>query len=54
MIEERNIERRCGWPLCANLLKDVPTAKYHISLERRVVVDLTERKAWHDSIEADT
>ena len=44
VVEERHIELLCGWPMCSNILSDVPTARYHVSLRRRIVLDLTHRK----------
>ena len=44
VVEERNIERLCGYPGCDKQLGPVPRQKYHISLERKQVFDLTERK----------
>ena len=44
LIEERFIEKLCGWPLCSHMLTDIPKAKYHISMKQRKVLDITERK----------
>ena len=43
-MEERNIERLCGYPMCDRKLGPISRQKYHISVERRQVFDLTERK----------
>lgn len=48
VIDERHIELLCGWPMCSNKLGDVPTARYHVSVRRRVVVDLTQRKVYRN------
>ncbi|CAM0138275.1 unnamed protein product [Umbelopsis sp. WA50703] len=41
VVEERNLEDWCGYPLCANTRKKV-TSKYKISLSERKVFDQTE------------
>lgn len=41
VIEERNLEDWCGYPLCSNTRK-VVTSKYKISLSERKVFDQTE------------
>lgn len=43
-MEERNIGKLCGYPVCSHQLGPVPRQKYHISVEKRQVFDLTERK----------
>ena len=43
-MEERNIEGLCGYPCCERQLGVVPQQKYHISVQRKLVLDLTERK----------
>ena len=44
VVEERNIERLCGYPMCDRKLGPISRQKYHISVERRQVFDVTERK----------
>ena len=44
VVEERNIGGLCGYPLCPQSLGPIPQQKYHISVQRKQVVDLTERK----------
>lgn len=44
VVEERTIERLCGYPLCGCGLGHVTKQRYHISVQRREVLDLTERK----------
>lgn len=47
VVEERTIERLCGYPLCGCGLGHVTKQRYHISVQRREVLDLTERKVEH-------
>ncbi|XP_058817130.1 putative RNA polymerase II subunit B1 CTD phosphatase RPAP2 homolog [Topomyia yanbarensis] len=44
VIEERAIQRMCGYPLCSKQLTNVPKQKYVISLSNKKVYDITERK----------
>ena len=44
VVEERNIEWLCGYPMCDRKLGPISRQKYHISVERQQVFDLTERK----------
>uniref|UniRef100_A0A240PJX9 RNA polymerase II subunit B1 CTD phosphatase RPAP2 homolog n=1 Tax=Anopheles atroparvus TaxID=41427 RepID=A0A240PJX9_ANOAO len=44
IVQERAIEKLCGYPLCDNELKDIPKQKYVISVARTKVYDITERK----------
>lgn len=45
VVEERNIEHLCGYPLCNAHMKGIPQLqKYHISVKNKQVYDLTERK----------
>ena len=44
VIDERNIEHLCGYPLCGTGLGPATIQRYHISYEKKQVYDLTERK----------
>ena len=44
VVEERNIGSLCGYPPCSNPLGPQPQQKYHISLAKKKVFDLTQRK----------
>ncbi|KAH8249724.1 hypothetical protein KR032_011787, partial [Drosophila birchii] len=44
VVDERDINKLCGYPLCSNLLEKVPKQKYAISVSKNKVYDLTERK----------
>ena len=44
VVEERNIEHLCGYPLCDNLIESFSRQKFHISVKNKQVYDLTERK----------
>ncbi|KAA0719021.1 putative RNA polymerase II subunit B1 CTD phosphatase rpap2 [Triplophysa tibetana] len=43
-VEERSIAKLCGYPLCSNKLKNVPTQQFTISTKTNRVFDITERK----------
>lgn len=44
VVDERNIESVCGYPLCGNPLGPTPKQKYLISVAKKQILDLTERK----------
>ncbi|XP_062549071.1 putative RNA polymerase II subunit B1 CTD phosphatase RPAP2 [Armigeres subalbatus] len=44
VIQERAIQKVCGYPLCAKELLNIPQQKYVISLSNKKVYDITERK----------
>ncbi|CAH0394280.1 unnamed protein product [Bemisia tabaci] len=44
VTEERAITELCGYPLCCNILKNVPSKIYHISTRQNKVYDITDRK----------
>ncbi|KFB39090.1 AGAP008431-PA-like protein [Anopheles sinensis] len=44
IVQERAIEKLCGYPLCDNELKNIPKQKYAISVAHTKVYDITERK----------
>jgi hypothetical protein len=44
VVDERNISHLCGYPVCKNPLGKQPQQRYHISLAKKKVFDLTERK----------
>ncbi|XP_069668706.1 putative RNA polymerase II subunit B1 CTD phosphatase RPAP2 [Periplaneta americana] len=44
VIEERAISKSCGYPLCLQKLKNIPTQQYRISTKVNKVYDITERK----------
>ncbi|XP_065088213.1 putative RNA polymerase II subunit B1 CTD phosphatase RPAP2 homolog [Ochlerotatus camptorhynchus] len=44
VVQERAIQKICGYPLCQNVLSNVPQQKYVISLSNKKVYDITERK----------
>ncbi|XP_034256029.1 putative RNA polymerase II subunit B1 CTD phosphatase RPAP2 [Thrips palmi] len=44
IIEERAITKLCGYPLCSNELKDIPSQQYRISTKLNKVYDIKERK----------
>ncbi|XP_053695941.1 putative RNA polymerase II subunit B1 CTD phosphatase RPAP2 homolog [Sabethes cyaneus] len=44
VIQERAIQRICGYPLCKEKLTNLPNQKYIISLSNKKVYDITERK----------
>ncbi|EDV31187.2 uncharacterized protein Dana_GF15235 [Drosophila ananassae] len=44
IVDERDINKLCGYPLCSNILENVPKQKYSISASKNKVYDLTERK----------
>ena len=44
VIDERNIVGLCGYPLCQQKLGPVPTQRYRIIVERKEILDITERK----------
>ncbi|CAM9205761.1 unnamed protein product [Lampetra planeri] len=45
-IEERNIVKLCGYPICPNKLGKIPTQQYKISTKTNKVYDITERKCF--------
>eukprot|EP00795_Rhopilema_esculentum_P010446 gene10446-19152_t len=49
IVEERSISKQCGYPLCSNALSKVPRQKFHISMERKQIYDITERKCYCSS-----
>uniref|UniRef100_A0A1B6M2Y7 RNA polymerase II subunit B1 CTD phosphatase RPAP2 homolog n=1 Tax=Graphocephala atropunctata TaxID=36148 RepID=A0A1B6M2Y7_9HEMI len=44
IIEERAINKLCGYPPCARNLENIPTKQYHISTTHNKVFDITDRK----------
>ncbi|KAH8412474.1 hypothetical protein KR009_002455, partial [Drosophila setifemur] len=44
IVDEREINQICGYPVCSNALQNVPKQKYSISVSKNKVFDLTERK----------
>ncbi|KAK3918652.1 Putative RNA polymerase II subunit B1 CTD phosphatase RPAP2-like protein [Frankliniella fusca] len=44
VTEERAIINLCGYPLCSNVLKNVPSQQYRISTRLNKVYDIKERK----------
>lgn len=44
VTEERAITELCGYPLCCNILTNVPSKIYHISTRQNKVYDITDRK----------
>ncbi|EAT43556.1 AAEL005036-PA [Aedes aegypti] len=44
VVQERAIQKICGYPLCLNELVNIPQQKYVISLSNKKVYDITERK----------
>ncbi|XP_060655445.1 putative RNA polymerase II subunit B1 CTD phosphatase RPAP2 homolog [Drosophila nasuta] len=44
VVEERHINKLCGYPLCAVAVEKVTTKKYQICGIKNKVYDLTERK----------
>ncbi|XP_064393763.1 putative RNA polymerase II subunit B1 CTD phosphatase Rpap2 isoform X2 [Halichondria panicea] len=49
VVDERNIDHLCGYPLCDQQLVNVPKQKYHISTATNQVLDLTQRKKFCSS-----
>ncbi|KAJ8274295.1 hypothetical protein COCON_G00089200 [Conger conger] len=45
-VEERNIARMCGYPVCTNKLGSVPKQQFKISTKTNKVYDITERKCF--------
>lgn len=46
VIQERAIEKLCGWVLCNNSLSDAPKQQYKINSSTKKVLDITERKSF--------
>ncbi|XP_055643827.1 putative RNA polymerase II subunit B1 CTD phosphatase RPAP2 homolog [Toxorhynchites rutilus septentrionalis] len=44
VIVERAIDRLCGYPLCEKKLENIPSQQFVISLSKKKVYDITERK----------
>uniref|UniRef100_A0A1B6G0H1 RNA polymerase II subunit B1 CTD phosphatase RPAP2 homolog n=1 Tax=Cuerna arida TaxID=1464854 RepID=A0A1B6G0H1_9HEMI len=44
IIEERAINKLCGYPPCGRNLEKIPTKQYHISTTHNKVFDITDRK----------
>ncbi|KAH8353490.1 hypothetical protein KR084_011356, partial [Drosophila pseudotakahashii] len=44
IVDERDINKLCGYPLCSNTLENIPKQKYTICASKNKVYDLTERK----------
>ncbi|XP_070072181.1 putative RNA polymerase II subunit B1 CTD phosphatase RPAP2 homolog [Drosophila takahashii] len=44
IVDEREINKLCGYPLCSNALENIPKQKYTICASKNKVYDLTERK----------
>ncbi|XP_033222941.1 putative RNA polymerase II subunit B1 CTD phosphatase RPAP2 isoform X2 [Belonocnema kinseyi] len=49
VIEERSIEKLCGYALCNKPLTTVVTQRYHISTKRNKVYDVSRRKCFCSS-----
>lgn len=45
-VEERAIERLCGYPLCNRGIAQVPKQQYHICMKTKKVYDITHRKQY--------
>jgi RNA polymerase II-associated protein 2 len=43
IVEERFLGQTCGYPVCSNVLKDIPKQKYQISIKTNKVYDITYR-----------
>jgi len=46
IIEERSIEKICGYPVCCNALTNTKKQKYYLSLKDKAVYDITVRKCF--------
>lgn len=44
IVQERSIEKLCGWVLCNSEIKDAPKQQFKINLTSKKVFDITERK----------
>ncbi|XP_061396324.1 putative RNA polymerase II subunit B1 CTD phosphatase RPAP2 homolog [Musca vetustissima] len=44
IVDERNILHLCSYPLCDEVLENVPTKQYQISTATNKVYDITDRK----------
>nr|XP_044250836.1 putative RNA polymerase II subunit B1 CTD phosphatase RPAP2 homolog [Drosophila takahashii] len=44
IVDEREINKLCGYPLCSKTLENIPKQKYTICASKNKVYDLTERK----------
>ncbi|KAH8412121.1 hypothetical protein KR222_011875, partial [Zaprionus bogoriensis] len=44
IVDERHINKLCGYPLCDVAVENVPAKKYQICASKNKVYDLTERK----------
>lgn len=49
IVEERSIEKLCGWPRCKNHLKEIPKKQFDINLSSKKVYDITDRKRFCSS-----
>lgn len=44
IVNERAIMKLCGYPICKKEILEVPNQKFHLSLTKTKIYDLTERK----------
>lgn len=44
VVDERNIDGVCGYPLCSENLAPAFQQKYRISVAKKQILDLTDRK----------
>jgi len=44
IVEERAINKLCGYPICPKPLENIPSKQYHISTTLNKVFDITDRK----------
>ncbi|EDW64593.1 putative RNA polymerase II subunit B1 CTD phosphatase RPAP2 homolog [Drosophila virilis] len=44
IVEERHINKLCGYPLCDVVVEKVPVKQYQICVAKNKVYDITERK----------
>ncbi|CAD6997216.1 putative RNA polymerase II subunit B1 CTD phosphatase RPAP2 homolog [Ceratitis capitata] len=49
VVDERHILLLCGYPLCRNILENIPSKKYQISTAINKVYDITDRKKYCSS-----
>ncbi|CAG9798112.1 unnamed protein product [Chironomus riparius] len=44
ITEERAIMKLCGYPICKEVIEEIPKQQFHISVATKTVYDLTDRK----------
>lgn len=49
IVEERSIEKLCGWPLCKKQLTEIPKKQFDINLSKKKVYDIRDRKRFCSS-----